>query len=171
MEIRPPKGAADTFSRGEHYNLDNSTILAYGLQRVASEQVHQICNHAKESYAKNVLNWPNGRLAKPDMFAPVSESSPENVADCAEYFVQHLNGLYPPEKGRELPIYPHAFVVIYKREPSNSVIVVVARHEDETWCLKQRSVPIDVELGMSLASLRFGDIIKEDFLNRFKNDE
>ncbi len=171
MAIPLPKSAADAFSRGEHYNLDNSAILAYGLQGVASKQVQEICDRATESYAKQVLNWPNGQLAKPDIFIPASESSPENVAQCAERFVQHLNGLYPLEKGRELRTYPHAFVVICKGKLPDTVLVVIAYQENETWCLKQRSVPIDVELGLSLDSLRFGDITEEDILNKFKNDE
>lgn len=171
MSIGLPDNASEVFNRSCSFNVDNSAILAYSLAEVTSKSLNKICDRATESYARNVLNWPNGRLAKPNIFAAASQVELKDVEQCAKHFVQHLHTLYQSEPCKELPIYPFAFIVISKADLPENAIAVLAYQENEVWRLGKRLIPIETRLGLSLESLRMGDISQQDIMNEFRGTE
>ncbi|KAH7208582.1 hypothetical protein DER44DRAFT_838865 [Fusarium oxysporum] len=134
-----------------------SNILFEKGNQHAVENSIRACDIATETYAKKILNWPHGRLEKPEIFKVESHNGElKDLDDCIERFVGHLHGVFEASPPKDLPTYPHAFVVM-----------------DEN-CLKADatailhcSVPIDVELGLAVESLRFGDVTETDMLDQF----
>ncbi|KAJ6786217.1 hypothetical protein PWT90_05751 [Aphanocladium album] len=174
MSLTVPENAPGAFTRGSSYtNLENSSVLAYRLQGVTVDTVIQVCRRATETYAREILNWPEGRLTKPDIFSSAdAHVGAESVEQCAELFAQHLTDLYqsssPKEDKTTLSTYPYAFIVVSPAElPHNAIVVVVAYPDRETWRLEQRLLPVDVELGQCLDSLRRGDISAGAILHRY----
>ncbi|KAF5982006.1 hypothetical protein FBULB1_4508 [Fusarium bulbicola] len=108
--------------KGNNHALENSIVLVYGLHDVTHQDVQQACDFATETYAKKILNWPNGRLEKPEIFKVESHDGQlRDSNDCFERFVGHCH------------------------------------------------VPIEVELGLAVESLRLGDVTETDMLDQFTN--
>lgn len=163
---------ADLFEKGNHYYLDNAKVLVYGLNDATTLAVQHVCDIATESYASKILNWPNGRLEKPHIFRVYSQDERlQNVDDCKHRFVKQLRELFQSSPPYDLPIYPHAFVVVgmEKVQSAETVTLVVVREADGQWKIRHCPVPIQVELGLTVESLRMGDITEEDVLNQFSD--
>lgn len=165
MSVKLPDNASDILKRGSQYVIDNSPIFIYSLSGVTSSQVKAAGDRATESYARKVLNWPNGRLAKPDILTAASETSLKTVDECAEHYITHLRDLYQLEE-TALSTYPHAFVVISKDCLPDNAATILACEKDGKWSFEQVALPIEVELGMSLENLRMGDISTQDILDK-----
>lgn len=170
--IELPPDASDVLDQGTQYALDDGKVFAYGLKDVTTDVVQETCNLATESYAKEILNWPNGRLAKPDIFSPV-EGTFENLGDCTKHFVRHLRNLFKSSPPKQVPIYPYAFIAVSRVEISRNLALILAYKSKShgLWQLEHRSVPVKVELGQSADSLRMGDEITEDILDRYACDD
>ncbi|KAI1050826.1 hypothetical protein LB507_009295 [Fusarium sp. FIESC RH6] len=162
------------FEKSLHYALDNAPIIAFPANGTTASAVQKICDEATESYARKILNWPNGRLAKPDIFEiHTGDEKLEGLDDCVELFVDLLQKTLdsapePPAQNpaEELPMYPHAFVIVDGRQ-DELVTMVVAYEIEQGWKVEHCLVPVDVELGMAVESLRFGDITEEEILDQF----
>ena len=132
-----PREAEKTLKQCGSYVVDDSEIFVYS-QKGEEEVVQAKCADAEESYARQVLNWPRGRLAKPKIFhEPVA--APGGMEACVEHFFHHVGALLecrPGERARELEVYPFAFVVFDQDGPPDQVKVVVALNsEDDQWSL------------------------------------
>ncbi|KIL88285.1 hypothetical protein FAVG1_08364 [Fusarium avenaceum] len=163
---------ADLFEKGNHYYLDNAEVLVYGLNDAATQAVQHVCDNATESYASKILNWPIGRLEKPYIFRVDAQNGKlQNVDDCKHRFVTQLRELFQSSPPYDLPIYPHAFVVVdmEKVQSNETVTLVVLYESDGQWKIGHCPVPIQVELGLTVESLRMGDITEEDVLNQFSD--
>jgi hypothetical protein len=152
------------------YAVDNGKALAYGLKNVTKAMAQEACDKATESYAKEVLHWPNGRLAKPDIFSPVDAGQFENLGDCTKHFAAHLLDLFRSSPLKQLPTYPHAFLVISKEEMPSYATLVLAYKSRGRWQLEHRSIPVYVEFGQPVESLRFSDETAEEILDRYALD-
>lgn len=171
MSIELPSDAGDLFDKGTQYAVDDGMVLGYGLKDVTTAMVREICNQATESYAKEILYWPNSRLAKPDIFSPVDEEDTfENLDDCTRHFIEQLRNLFKSSPPKQIPTYPHAFIAISKDDMPNNVTLVLADNSCDSWKLEHRSVPVKVELGQSVDSLRMGDDTARDVLDRYACD-
>lgn len=170
MGIDLPPDASDLFDQGTQYAVDDGKVFGYGLKDVTTAMVQETCNQATESYAKEVLKWPNGRLAKPDIFSPVDEGVFENLSDCTKHFLKHLRDLFKSSPPNKVPTYPHAFIAVSKNEMPSNATLILAYKSCGLWQLKHRSVPVKVELGQSVDSLRMGDETMKDILDRYAGD-
>lgn len=110
-----------------------STVLAYGLDGVTIQEVKETCNRATELYTTSTLNWPNGPLAKPEIFNPVDEGSFNSIDACAEQFFKRMRELIESTSARAFPMYALAFVVVSKHELPDKVTLVVADDSDGNW--------------------------------------
>lgn len=170
MSIDSPPDASDVFDRGNQYAVEDGKLLGYGLKGVTTAMVQDICNQATESYAKEILNWPNGRLAKPDIFSPVDEGTFEDLGECTKHFVKYLRDLFESSPPKQIPTYPHAFIAVSKDEAPHNATLVLAYKARGLWQLEHRSVAVKVELGQSVDGLRMGDETAKDLLNRYASD-
>jgi hypothetical protein len=164
------KEATHLFEKGNHYSLGNAEVLVYGLNDATTLAVQQVCDYATESYARKILNWPNGRLDKPDILKVDAQARKlQNVNECIKQFFYHIHKLFQSSPPYDLPIYPHAFVVVdmEKVQSNETVTLVVAYESDEGWKMGHCSVPVQFELGLTVESLRMGDITEADVLNQF----
>lgn len=176
MSIKLPPDASDVLDQGNQYALDNGLVSAYGLKDITTTIVQETCNQATESYAKEILGWPNGRISKPDIFSPVNEDTHfENLDDCTKHFVRYLRDLFKSSPPRMLPTYPHAFIAVSKDEvprdeiPSH-VILVLAYRSHGLWQLEHRSVQLQAKLGLLVSSLTMGDVTAKDILDEYACD-
>ncbi|KAJ5475861.1 hypothetical protein N7475_001590 [Penicillium sp. IBT 31633x] len=167
MEIQVPLDVMEVFNEGNKYALEDGKLFVYGLKGTTTDVVQEICKQATESYAKDILNWPHGRLAKPEIFSPVDEGPLDDLGDCFKYFVKQLRDLFDSSPPKQLLTYPHAFIAVSKDEMPNNAILVIAYESCGIWKLEYRSVPIQVELGQFVDSLRMGDESPEDRLDRY----
>ena len=162
------------FEKALHYALDNAPILAFPANGTTASAAQKICDEATESYARKILNWPNGRLGKPDIFEiHTGDDKLEDLDDCIELFVNLLRKTLdsapePPAQNpaEELPMYPHAFVIVDGRK-DGFVTMVAACEIEHGWEVEHCLVPVDVELGTTVESLRFGDITEEEVIDQF----
>ncbi|KAF5864724.1 hypothetical protein ETB97_006569 [Aspergillus alliaceus] len=120
-----------------------------------------------ENYAREVLRWPNGRLAKLDIFSPVDAGSFGNLDDCAKHFVTHLGHLFKSSPPKQLLTHPNAFLTVSKEEMPSQATLVLTYKSSCRWQLEHRSVPVHVELGRSMETSRFGDETEEDVFGRY----
>jgi hypothetical protein len=172
MHLQLPPDASDILEKGNQYALEMGEVLVYGLNDTTSDAVQQICDKATETFAKEVLNWPNGRLAKPDIFKGVtSDSQFKDLGDCLEAFLTQLRNLFQSSPPKALPIFPHAFIVVETKDPKTTDIatVVLAYKSRGNWRLEHCSIPIHVELGQQIDSLRMGDESAERILDMFSD--
>ncbi|KAG4290098.1 hypothetical protein FPRO06_01984 [Fusarium proliferatum] len=141
-------------------------------KEVTTEDVQKACDVASKTYAKKILNWPDGRLEKPKIFKFESHDKEiRNVDDCIERFIGHLHDVFEVSPPKDLPIYPHAFVVMdgsCLKADATATLVLAHKPEDE-WRVQHCSVPIEVELGLAVESLRLGDVTETDMLDEFTN--
>ncbi|KAF5555729.1 hypothetical protein FMEXI_1416 [Fusarium mexicanum] len=160
------------FEKGNHHALENSTVLVYGLHDVTHQDVQQACDFATETYAKKILNWPNGRLEKPGIFkVERHDGQLRDSNDCFEQFVDHLHDVFDTSPCKDLSIYPHAFVVMDGSclEKDATAVLVLAHKPEDEWRVGHCHVPIEVELGLAVESLRLGDVTETDMLDQFTN--
>ena len=123
---------------------------------------------------RKILNWPNGRLAKPDIFeVHTGDGKLKGLDDCIELFVNLIRKALDStpqapagNPAEELPMYPHAFIIL-DGQNDGYVTLVLACESEEGWKVEQCLVPVDFELGMTVESLRMGDITEEDVLVQF----
>ncbi|EXA33385.1 hypothetical protein FOQG_16405 [Fusarium oxysporum f. sp. raphani 54005] len=160
------------FEKGNQHAVENSIVLVYGLHYVTHQDVQRACDIATETYAKKILNWPNGRLEKPEIFK--AESPDEELKDldgCIKRFVCHLHDVFDASPPKDLPTYPHAFVVMDKNclMADATATLVLAHKPDDKWTVQHCSVPIEVELDLAVESLRLGDVTETDMLDQFTN--
>ncbi|KAH7179949.1 uncharacterized protein B0J16DRAFT_403317 [Fusarium flagelliforme] len=168
---------ATLFEKGSHYALDNAPIIVFPANGTTSSAAQKICDQATESYARKVLNWPNGRLDKPDIFEIYTgDEKLEDLNGCIETFVNLLRTALKPapeppvqSPAEDLPMYPHAFIIVDGRHDGH-VTLVLACEIEHGWKLEHCLVPVDVELGMAVESLRMGDITEQDLLDQFRDD-
>jgi hypothetical protein len=147
-------------------------VLVYGLNDATTLAIQQVCDDATESYARKILNWPNGRLDKPDIFKVDPQAGKlRDVDESIKQSVCHLHDLFQSSPPYDLPIYPHAFVIIEMEQVqrNETATLVVAYKSDEEWKMGHCSVPVLVDLGLTVESLRMGDITEEDVLNQFSD--
>ncbi|KAH7229883.1 hypothetical protein BKA60DRAFT_441761 [Fusarium oxysporum] len=160
------------FEKGNYHALENSMILVYGLHDITTEDVQQACDIATETNAKKILTWPNGRLEKPEIFRVKSHDEElKDLEHCIERFVGHLHDGFEASPPKDLPTYPHAFVVMDEdclKADATATLVLAHKPEDD-WRVQHCSVPIGVELGLAVESLRLGDVTETDMLNQFTN--
>ena len=162
------------FEKSLHYALDNAPIIAFPANGTTASAAQKICDEATESYARKILNWPNGRLAKSDIFEiHTGDEKLEGLDDCVELFVDLLQKTLdsapePPAQNpaEELSMYPHAFVIVDGRN-DGLVTFAVACETEGGWKIEHCLVPVDVELGTTVESLRFGDITEEEVIDQF----
>ncbi|KAG7419683.1 hypothetical protein Forpe1208_v003432 [Fusarium oxysporum f. sp. rapae] len=172
QDVDMNKRACVLFEKGNYQALENSMILAYGLHDVMTEDVQKACDMATETYAKEILNWPNGRLEKPEIFKVESpDEGLRDLDDCIERFVGHLHDVFEASPPKDLPTYPHAFVVMDENclKADATATLVLAHKPDDKWKVQHCSVPIEVELGLAVESLRLGDVTETDMLDQFTN--
>ncbi|KAI7214136.1 hypothetical protein KC333_g6174 [Hortaea werneckii] len=167
--LRLTRGTQDILEQCEYYVLDDSEIFVFSCSG-EEKQVRIKCTNAEESYARQVLGWPKGRLAKPSIFRE-STTRPGNIQACVTQFVHHIGQLLERkahEDSNELEVYPFAFVVFDHDDPSSQVTVMVAlKGEDDQWSLESCRIPLEVQLGQKLDSLRMGDISEQDLVSSY----
>ncbi|VZH87952.1 unnamed protein product, partial [Fusarium fujikuroi] len=160
------------FEKGNHHAVENSIVLVYGLHDVTPQDIQRACDTATETYAMKILNWPNGRPEKPEIFRVENRDQElKDLDNCIERFVGHLHDVFEAPPPKDLPTYPHAFVVMDKNclgEDATATMVLAHKPEDE-WRVQHCSVPIEVELGLAVESLRLGDVTETDMLDQFTN--
>ncbi|KAL5627154.1 hypothetical protein FOBRF1_001497 [Fusarium oxysporum] len=158
------------FEKGNQHAVENSIVLVYALHDVTHQDVQRACDIATETYAKKILNWPHGRLEKPEIFKVESHNGElKDLDDGIERFVGHLHGVFEASPPKDLPTYPHAFVVMDENclKADATAILVLAHKLEYEWKVQHCSVPIDVELGLAVESLRLGDVTETDMLDQF----
>ncbi|KAF5981524.1 hypothetical protein FCOIX_4172 [Fusarium coicis] len=164
--------ASHLFEKGNHHALESSIVLVYALHDVPPQDVQRACEIATETFAKKILNWPNGRLDKPEIFKFESHDGQlRDSNDCFERFVSHLHDVFEASPPKDLPVYPHAFVIMdgsCLEKDATAMLVLAYKPEDE-WRVGHCSVPIEVELGLAVESLRLGDVFEGDLLNQFSD--
>ncbi|KAI6851747.1 hypothetical protein KC338_g8939 [Hortaea werneckii] len=167
--LRLTRGTQDILEQCSYYVLDDSEIFVFACSG-EEKQVRNKCTDAEESYARQVLGWPKGRLAKPSIFRE-STTRPGNVQACLTQFVHHIGQLFERkthEDSNQLEVYPFAFVVFDHDDPSSQVTVMVAlKGEDDQWSLESCRIPLEVQLGQELDSLRMGDISTQDLVSSY----
>lgn len=164
----PSRSAVDFFQRCGDYAVDDGIVLVYHLADIHANDALKRCAHAEESYARKVLNWPKGRLAKPTIFDQTTTIS-ENLEICAAHFIHRLGQLLEqasPDRQKTLPVYPFAFIFVDQEPPGEKVTVVlaVANEQSGDWRLYPCRIPIEVELGSQLDSLRMCDVTAQDLV-------
>ncbi|KAM0343767.1 hypothetical protein ACHAPU_008194 [Fusarium lateritium] len=167
MSVDVTKDIGDIFEKGNHYYLENAHILACGLNNATTEAVQKVCDEATESYAREILN---GRFGTPDIFkVDTCDVELKDVEDCIDRFIDTLRTLFESSPPYDLPIYPHAFIIVdmERVQSSETVTLVLAFKSDEEWRLGYFSVPIKAELGLTAESLRVGDVTEDDILRQF----
>ncbi|CAK4023147.1 Hypothetical predicted protein [Lecanosticta acicola] len=168
MAIRLPSDVERLLDQSLRHNFDNSKILAYKLQDVQDNQVQELCSLATESYAKEALGWPRGRLEKPEIFQIVENQEFKDVDACLQDFVQRLRALLEDSPPYEFPIWSRAFVVAEKAGlPERCTVVLLHKKPDEgQWKVDCVGCPVEVELGMTVTSLTMQDETEEDVVER-----
>lgn len=121
-----PQDASDVFSKGNSHAVENGLMFAYGLENVTTAMVQKSCDKATESYARQILNWPQGQLDKPDIFTPVGDGAFQTLDDCTKHFVRHLRALLESSPPKAIPTYPHGYVAFSEKDMSTSATLVVA---------------------------------------------
>lgn len=166
--------AGKILSQSSNYVLDDSKIAVYSLQQNEQQVIQTKCTEAEESYARQVLYWPHGRLAKPSIFQNSAITS-DSLEACVEHFILHLerliDGKSREESSRELETYPLAFVVFgdhHEDSPDRVTVVVALQSEDDDrWSLDTCRIALDVYLGQELDSLRMSDISTQDLVSSY----
>ncbi|KAL6922253.1 hypothetical protein ACHAP8_003725 [Fusarium lateritium] len=173
MNLKLPLDASELFEKAwTQHSSDIAEVLAYGLNNTTAEAIQQTCDKATETYAKEVLNWPHGRLAKPDIFkVATSDSQFRDLGDCTEAFVSQLRDILHSSPPKALPVFPFAFIAVDTNESQTfeSVIVILAYKAQGNWRLGHCSIPIHLELGQEIESLRMGDITAQDILDQYSD--
>jgi hypothetical protein len=167
--LRLTRGTQDILKQCGYYVLDDSEIFVFS-HNGEEKQVRNKCTDAEESYARQALGWPKGRLAKPSIFRE-STTRPGDIQACVTQFVHHIGQLLEHkthEGPKQLEVYPFAFVVFDYDDPSGQVTVVVAlKGEDDQWSLDSCRIPLEVRLGQELDGLRMGDISTQDLVSSY----
>ena len=167
MSLPLPPNASSLFQQGNDYHVDNGKVLAYGLRSVSQSLVNDVCEDMTNSYAKEILNWPKGRIDKPEVFFVVEDGPFDSLSKCAEHFVEQLRTLLETTSPEEdLSLYPHAFIAIAQRQGSQFAVLFVAHCPEDDWLLEYREIPIQVEMGLIVTSLTMGDITEADMLEQ-----
>lgn len=166
LDLDLPHGVEDTLKQSRNYVLDDSEIFVYCLKG-EEKDVQTKCADAEESYARQVLGWPKGRLAKPSIFRkPVT--IPGDLGACVKHFIHQISRLLARKSNGDagkLEVYPLAFVVFNQDDPADRVTVIVALDsEDDHWSFDSCTIPLKVLLGEELDSLRMGDISTRDLV-------
>jgi hypothetical protein len=167
--LRLTRGTQDILKQCGYYVLDDSEIFVFS-HNGEEKQVRNKCTDAEESYARQALGWPKGRLAKPSIFRE-STTRPGDIQACVTQFVHHIGQLLEHkthEGPKQLEVYPFAFVVFDYDDPSGQVTVVVAlKGKDDQWSLDSCRIPLEVRLGQELDGLRMGDISTQDLVSSY----
>ena len=168
-DLRLTRDTHDILKQCGSYVLDDSEIFVFSHSG-EEQQVQNKCTDAEESYARQVLGWPKGRLAKPSIFREPT-TSPGDIQSCVTRFFHHIGQLLERkahEDSKQLEVYPFAFVFFDHDDPSGQVTVVVALNgEDDQWSLDSCRIPLEVQLGQELDSLRMGDISTQDLVSSY----
>ncbi|KAF5633118.1 uncharacterized protein FTJAE_7297 [Fusarium tjaetaba] len=99
--------ASSLFEKGNHHALENSIVLVYGLHDVTSQDFHRACEIAAETFAKKIMNWPNGRSEKPETFKVESHGRKlRDSNDCFGQFIDRLRDVFETSPPKDLPVYP-----------------------------------------------------------------
>lgn len=175
-DLTLPHNAGKILSQSRNHVLDDSKIAVYTLKHNSGKDAQNKCTEAEESYARQVLNWPHGRLAKPSIFQNTVIAS-DSIGACVEHFILHLERLVDEksheESSRELDVYPLVFVVFgdhHEDSPDRVTVVVALQSEDgDRWRLDTCRIALNVDLGQELDSLRMGDISTQDLISSYGN--
>jgi hypothetical protein len=65
-------------------------VLAYRLEGVDDKELRQVCEAATDGYTREILNWPNGRLATPEIFELDSQAAFNDISTCVQHFIGRL---------------------------------------------------------------------------------
>lgn len=171
MSLDIPLDAPEAFEKGNKYAHDISMVLAYGLKDITTAKVQETCDEARESYARDTLEWEGDPEDKPDIFTPVTEGPFETLDDCTRHYVKHLQDLFETSSPKDIPTYPHGFVALSNDELPRKATLVLAYKDRDRWKLEYRPVPIQNELGLTFESLRMGDMFAEDVLRELDDEE
>jgi hypothetical protein len=170
MNEKVPAEACRFLDQGGEYNFDNCKVLAYRLQGVDDKQLRQVCEAATDSYAREILKWPNGRLAKPEIFKVDGQAACKDISDCVQRFLDCLQTLLKSQPPRMLPIYYKAFIAASKDDPpGRTTLVLFHKPQGEEWRADYVGCPVRAELGLTVTSLTMGDEAVEDVLERLGN--
>ncbi|PNP82115.1 hypothetical protein FNYG_04304 [Fusarium nygamai] len=135
MAQKTSQHASHLFEKGAHHALENSTVLTYGLHDVTTSDVQKACDIATETFAKKILNWPNGRLEKPEIFKVESRDEQlRDSNDCFELFIGHLHDAFEASPPKDLPTYPHALIIMdgsCLEKDATATLVLAYKPEDE----------------------------------------
>jgi hypothetical protein len=110
--LRLTRGTQDISERCGYYVLDDSEIFVFS-HNGEEKQIRNKCTNAEESYARQVLGWPKGRLVKPSIFRESTTRTGDHQA-CVTQFFHHIGQLLERkahEDSKQLEVYPFAFVV------------------------------------------------------------
>ncbi|KAF5546749.1 hypothetical protein FNAPI_8767 [Fusarium napiforme] len=170
MSYETSDEASSLFEKASHYALENSIVLVYGLNDVTPQSAQLACDFATETFAEKILNWPNGRFEKPETFKVDSQDEQlRDSNDCFGQFIDRLRDVFETSPPKDLPIYPHAFVIMdgsCLEKDATAMLVLAYKLEDE-WRIGHCHVNIEVELGLAVGSLRLGDVTETDMLDQF----
>lgn len=144
-----------------------SPVSACGLDDVTSHEVKEICDRATESHAKSILSWPHGGLGKPEIFNPVDEGSFDSLEACTDHFLEPVRELVESTAARAFSMHALAFVAVSRHELPEEITLVVADDSDGDWRMGRCSVPVEVEVGLSIENLGLGDAEGADVLGLF----
>jgi len=170
MNDELPTEACRLLDQGGEYNFDDCKIAAYRLKGVDDKQLRQLCEAATDSYAREILNWPNGRLAKPEIFELDSQAALTDISACVQRFIDRLQTLLESQPPRMLPIYYKAFITASKdNAPGRTKLVLFHKPQGEQWRVDCVECPIAIELGLTVTSLTMTDETVEDVLERLGN--
>jgi hypothetical protein len=164
-----PSTANTLFRKSGDYVLEDGLVQVYHPSETSANDVLEKCAQAEESYARKVLGWPRSRLAKPTVFDKNITTVSGNLQTCAALFVRRIGELLErasSDRQKVLPVYPFAFVFVDGEHPSEKVTVALAVEDEETrnWMLWPCRIPVEVELGSQMDSLRMCDITTQDLV-------
>lgn len=171
MDIQLPADAGRLLNQAAtRHNFDSCKVLAYKLESQEENDVQQVCDGATDSYARKVLYWPNGRLAKPEIFEIVDSQTPfEDISACVQHFVHHLRTLLESNPPYMLPTYSEAFIATSKNVlPGRTTLVLLHKPDGQEWRVDCVKCPIEVELGLTVTSLTIVDETAANVLERLR---
>lgn len=169
MPIELPSNASGVLERGIHRVNESALVLAYGLKDVSSTTIQETCDRATETYARSILHWPEGRLAKPDVFKPVEKTGFTSIEECASHYIQYIDSVLESSP-QDMPEYPEGFIVLSEDQLPDKAALVLAYQLGEDWFMDYRLIPIDVKLAMEVCSVRMVEKETIEVLDEYRAD-
>ncbi|KAF4956878.1 hypothetical protein FGADI_3481 [Fusarium gaditjirri] len=123
--------------RGHIEAAEGSMNAALGALKdidMNKRDIQQACDIATETYAKKILNWPNGRLEKPEIFKFESSGEMRDLGGCMQRFVSHHDE-FEASPPNDLPTNPHALVVMDENclKADETATMALVHKPDNKW--------------------------------------